>query len=45
MKKLAYETPEMEILQFESEDVIRTSSEMPSNLTTPDFNAEEWPSR
>ncbi|WP_419169427.1 hypothetical protein [Negativibacillus massiliensis] len=40
MEKMVYETPKMEIVYFETEDVIRTSG---VGGTAPDFGWGEWP--
>lgn len=40
MEKMAYEPPKMEIVYFETEDVIRTSDFIG---TAPDFPWGEWP--
>lgn len=51
LQKLHYETPVVELLQFEAEDIIRTSSESNSGIigppdfvgTAPGFEWGEWP--
>lgn len=47
MQKLHYETPVVELLQFEAEDIIRTSSKFDSepdfDATAPDFEWGDWP--
>lgn len=44
MKKLSYETPEMEVVYFEAEDVIRTSDGTGTG-TQSDFGWDVGPSR
>ena len=47
MQKLRYEPPVVELLQFEAEDVIRTSSDLRNGNpggTAPDFDWDNtWP--
>lgn len=45
MEKRRYETPELEIVYFEAEDVITTSpiGEPDFDATAPDFGWGEWP--
>lgn len=46
MQKLHYETPVVELLQFEAEDIIRTSSFIGDGDfvgTAPGFEWGEWP--
>lgn len=47
MKKLSYETPEMEVVYFEAEDVIRTSNGTggTGTGTQSDFGWDVGPSR
>lgn len=51
LQKLHYETPVVELLQFEAEDIIRTSGSNSGFIgdgdfvgTAPDFGWGEWPS-
>lgn len=47
LQKLRYEPPVVELLQFEAEDVIRTSSDLSNGNpggTAPDFDCDNtWP--
>lgn len=43
MDKLMYDTPQMEIVCFETEDVITSSLEGDFIGTAPDFEWGEWP--
>lgn len=45
LQKLRYEPPVVELLQFEAEDIIRTSpiGEPDFDATAPDFGWGEWP--